>query len=849
MSSGNKLIPLSFVPSKDADVYIDFYVLFLPEKWKEKLKSIYQLETGKDYNIPIKSLNSVIRALFPEIIDVNKNAFKKDNYWIISSREINLERFREVIKAWINAEFNNTKPDRVKIIHELIDTTELNWEKEYTSLFNTNTHENGTANPRSYYFKSVPSYLCNKLIGQKLYLNDKILNFEQCDPSTLVSWPPIIYKSSKNEFSYSFFLTFSVETIPYYEKPVILVNPGIKRWVTTSLQNNGYIKLPSKEHITTYLKSSAYWYDEKQSPGFTETSLYLENYGEGKVSWGNKINKILSNLTLNTKLPEPNELIRDPGHYLYNNDPTAAIVYGNALTEIKHRVGTGLSLKDKKEIFEQIDNVFSELESFKENFELNRRKIVTSSTPLRIAPKNLSTKEFEDEDNYKKDSSKRVEPKHSELRQELADNIGGELNFEILHQTDVTKNALEKSIISILGLKDYQTDINGVYKTPEIKVFINKREIGDWADKLDKNSFKKSETERINKITKKASFPQVPTGTLIELDDKDYFGKSDPKSALRKGLAKTKRVSQFITPEYREAEDKKNNLIERSENAVLDLIRQLGVLISPPHVMLKSNDSKLPEEYSIFAICLINLNRRKGKKGESAKIPVAVYMHTGKTEVKISYPGSEGWKNYREGLIDLAKYKADKKLDDKKIIEFISKVINNDAVNAGPSLVLIEASNIRRYWKWVQDKNIRSNELYFDNPKHLKSKNDCPDLRIIRVRAGKETPTWYGENNNRETGFTSGVFEVNKGIYWSIPPKGKTQKGISGKISKIKSPQKTFQANKILEILPAIISPEDSSLEWSTVIHRLRAMSVHYEDSTTLPAPLHLAKKAEEYLL
>ena len=104
-----------------------------------------------------------------------------------------------------------------------------------------------------------------------------------------------------------------------------------------------------------------------------------------------------------------------------------------------------------------------------------------------------------------------------------------------------------------------------------------------------------------------ATLPNEPTLALIELpnyqdprkaDLRRQYRYRDPKRALRKGMARSGRVSQFISP----LED---GMKYRADKAVRDGLRQLGYLPAPIGFRFKSGGHQLPAEMVVAGVYIL----------------------------------------------------------------------------------------------------------------------------------------------------------------------------------------------------------------------------------------------------
>ncbi|MDF2883032.1 MAG: hypothetical protein K0R54_3589 [Clostridiaceae bacterium] len=825
-----ELKPLLFIPKQGSEVKTNLHILDFPREWIDSIKTIYEQNLGREkVTLPAKSLNAAVIALFPEVVTVTaEKYFAKGNGWIISTKEIDTSLIFNIIKAWINEEiFKDINKDKVENVVSKMKVNELKWSIKDINIFQDNKFKNGTSKPENEYFNAAPEYFCNKLcnMNSSFTLSGITLNFKRCGTAEMMSWPPEVYTYKDKKYYYSIAIKFSIQTIPFYSSPVILMNVSTRRFVSENLiSESGYIKLPWENDTSVFLSTKTYWYDEKQTSGFTRANLKVDFKGP-EIIWKDKLSKIFNSLDLNSRLPEAQELSVDPLKYLESNREVNIVISNSNFTKDNHLVGIGVSMKDLKEICNQISSKLTELKKI-DNIKRVSKKF--RSTELLNKPIEIN-------------------------RESLAKIVGQKLKLEIRYDTDEIKEALQAAIIKIFGLKDIENN-NGIYFTPELEVSLEVLPIGSKiASTLEGKSGHNDRVKYINSAILEA---EIPTGTIIELKGKSEWKKGDPKGAIREGFGKTGRVTQFITPNAKKDNEKiKDNITLRAENAVWDLIRQLGYITCEPE--LKIIKGNIPEQMSIFGLWMIRNNGNDMRK--QIAFPVAVYMNSNSCEIKIKCPLFNKWLNYREALLEICKQnnlfkvkgetKSKFKLNREEVNMFIRRFMN-EISEVGPALLLMDSTNIRSYWGWVADKNMDKEEIWVGKPEEKLDMSKFKDLRIIKTRSGYEVPTYYGEENE-VTKYTGGLFEPFEGVFWSLARKPVTMK--SSKLgradgARIETPNKDFKFQNLVEITPIYVQEDDDIYGWAYVVHKMRVMLFYYNDFTILPAPLHLAKKIEEYI-
>src|SRR5207249_4406627 len=162
----------------------------------------------------------------------------------------------------------------------------------------------------------------------------------------------------------------------------------------------------------------------------------------------------------------------------------------------------------------------------------------------------------------------------------------------------------------------------------------------------------KAIAERAAQIEHDLNSVKLPTIALVELDDASKDRPEDPKDAIRWGLARSGRVSQFITPSdedesEHERSDKNTNIDTRAKSSVRDGLRQLGYLAGSPAADAASMLGIGPSLEVVGLWYLVVSGRPQ------VHIPVLVRIDPSGF-VWSKYFGERQWLPYREALISIA---------------------------------------------------------------------------------------------------------------------------------------------------------------------------------------------------
>ena len=107
--SFNTIFPGAY--SLDADAPYNLFELTVPEAWRQTAKSLAQQRvrlTGKGYpSVPVYSLDSIISACFPQIVQTARWGWQRSDVpWILSSEQAELDLLPELIRDWLREEFS-----------------------------------------------------------------------------------------------------------------------------------------------------------------------------------------------------------------------------------------------------------------------------------------------------------------------------------------------------------------------------------------------------------------------------------------------------------------------------------------------------------------------------------------------------------------------------------------------------------------------------------------------------------------------------------------------------------------------------------------------------------------------
>ncbi|AOW98997.1 hypothetical protein BJP34_05645 [Moorena producens PAL-8-15-08-1] len=874
-----------------------FYALKFPELAKDLIKSLVaqrDSRLNKPVRIPISSLNAALRVIIPALIYIDKIW---EEFWLYSRGEIPINQLLVILSHWLDTEFPDQNPNRRKngitfeqrqAVMEVL-CNNLQWESVTLETDSWQTFPNGTANitENSNSFILLPDIIATELSkpGVTFKLDDKTIQFYRCSPMTrpgaeLISWPPESYRYKQRIYYYSIALQLTVQTVPFQPYPQLQCDLITRRWC--SLEKTGL--LSEGQASSVYIRTQVKWGKAINPDGDTEYFQVAPMVWKGEATWANNLAKLLAEVN---PLPyTPKQILANPVQALNIDDsPNICITYKDGMNP-KHKVGKGFPPNDYRQLMEQIALLLKDnWESINyQRFKYNINSKVSAEPFDLPKPDGISwtianSKKLK---NYEKEAKR--------LPKAIGNCIGKELTIEIWYIHESTLDALRKAVCYCLGLTistentDNFSDITHHFPDIDLTLTIRSQPIGKLAEPLPLSTDNNKTISQKRKDAIKICMGEIaetikdmpPTtgkvGVFVELYDENHWKSkwTDPKAAIRLGFAQEKidRVSQFIAPNHEEfnntTQQLQNQLVQKAISSVLDLLRSLGVQITPPRIVIPS--VTLPDPITYVALWLVSRTGKTSAHGKQQLIPCMVKMRSDSQSIEATFNGLSKWLPYDEALVKLNKLGKSITGDDKQksseIKRFIRGMLQRKELRGKDTLLLCDAQNLRRYWKWLQDSEISQEGLVFG----LESPQLIPNLRVVRVREDEESPNWYALHDTDKQKVklfydlvdleklatsTYGLFDTksNDRIFLSIGEKASTMSKISHDSSKFKKPKENWTHPQIVELTVACIQPGDKPEHWAIVTHELRQMALQYNSPLARPIVLHLAAQMPDYVL
>ena len=530
------------------------------------------------------------------------------------------------------------------------------------------------------------------------------------------------------------------------------------------------------------------------------------------------MDQILAGIMVSPELPGAQALTEDPAGFLNRQRGAVGITVRGYDTA--HRVGTGIPAKDRRDIYNCLCQLL-------EPYGLAQVGMVQRARTPAARKSSLLIKNRSEVPGEKIVGS---------IRGALRDRV----YIEVLFQTEDTRNAVVAEIWRCLlnGQENKSIPSEDSFTMNGVDIQVVCKELGTLGAKLEQTS-RSAEDRRVEQIISEFDHRDVPVGCLVELPGAGYFRSGDPKNAIRRGLAETGRLSQFITPLHDgDATRLGESMAVRS--AVADLLRQFGNL----------PDSPFDEPRSSFPLDVQALGvwfHRQRNLPLLVHLPSCSQVAAGMDPVRVILPTglrTGEWYSYPKALLTMSSGQIPEIRRD-QVMAVLQKMLGEIAASSVgddvPMLLLCEAQNMRYVWPELHNRN-----LAIGDPNRMPWNVGGLQPRVIRVNASEDdVPDWFEPSLI----WTSGLFRAHgHGTFLSLGPKPVSLQSTRWKESKRDRPFNRHASTRMTEIVLVQLDEGDDEVAWAWAVHRLRDMAAHFNYTIRLPLPLHLADLTKEYL-
>ena len=906
--SFNTILPGAYFLNVDAPY--NLFTLTVPGTWQQTAKSLAQQRvrlTGKGYpSVPVYSLDSIISACFPQIVQTARWGWQRSDVpWILSSEQAELDLLPELIKDWLREEFSkDLGNDTVEAALSNLPSKAWQWSPSPATY---------STFDKALCFQALPYYLATEFLKNPTVSFGKNEQYQLTfyrvantyQGAELMSWPPSPVSITKGKevkkADLSFVISFKLQTYPWQSQPVIVPQLSIRRWFSKPLRDK---KIPYRG-ATAYVGDNRRWLDGERQP-FCFMRLAIKRWGK-EFSWHRAIANLLE--IDNTTLPEPSILAKQPTLNWSKFNSEERILQAAISYDTRHRgeppCSSGVSALDLASLDRAI---------------LERLPLQRIGEAAKVGK---TVVEFWGKVKSKKKGDKSPKEANNLGTPMLRPNIAATAVFRstenplktilILWSTNECRDALVAEICLVLGLfskgetQTYETPNGGYGETTLYQgelgaITIKTQHVENLTEKLDVDNASVSGSsrqqrrvnllqERIKEITSALPQPEGFSGAIVEIKPKaKYFPpESDPKLAWRIGAMQSGYVNQHINPITGHKLDGTKYFTsdgeQRIKRAVSDLWRQLGILPIP-----LINSDKDGVDSNLWLTCFYVFRRTRKTTANNKPNTVALMLRvnpvTGTVEMTTANWFSElGWVPYSVGLGYLLKEKWDsnsgfesstvdngqeqsfnyKKREQHLLNQFVTKCLRDCLSqtiedNKLPRvLFMAEARNARRMLTWLRNPDFQAQKI-FGELKLDDSEKERLWIARMRIATGGEVP--FAVVKDSLGSRTSGIFQwqdicqptendrgesYNPALYLSIRKPLTTEQGIlRTSQSRLDDGGKQVGNASPLEVAIAH-HPGIDGIDLASLIHNLRDRWPYFPDYTSLPFPFPFATSAKQY--
>jgi hypothetical protein len=776
-------------------------VAAFPGNWLDVMRRAYYSRPGirEDFSLPTRNLIELLIGLNPAIIHVS---YRLGDEFITALPGADTEVIAAAVAAWATADL--TPGDNTIDWWELCKPEDLEFRDKHVNLLESDVRPNGTAAPAACMFDLLPAFLAKQVVDAHMPLlerrRDWILGPPQADGRrSAVLWPPEVLENPKHGDSLvTAKITFHVETVLGHPVPSVHADASISRFPLRPVTYvpsrgdgppgatiwlhapEGFLR-PSEPH--TLLASPV-------------TKAYSREAGKHQWQWSPGLARVLARLT-HLPFPNPEKVFTGPATAAEEGAIRAYILYSEGtkslagdiddldqilvldddeqsakVRTLTHAANTGLMPRDHVEAIQQLTALLAPF-GLRAHDPLEGVKAVGRHRP--------------------------AAPSHREY------------TLELWTQSDLTREAVLAALEHHHGLVPHPdpADPSRIDFTGDITLHVllgNAGPLGSGIERPEGNKQPEATlvAQHANRVAGHLGRSGDRRTAILELGDAAHFARTrkiDPKPALKKGFARTNRRLQCLkpatefTPPTRPPTGKRKppapypgtrfaaGTILRASAAINDALRQLG------HLGVYETPDALPdlEQVGMWlhhdgATC-IPLVIRLGVQGMATAY---LASDKGTAMPPVSYEDlPEALANGKGRIRPGPQQKA-------YVASFLRNALGTGergGQDTHDRVVFVRSASFRRWgWDWLQDKHVQADRLILpgikiqdkEEPPRTLSPQDCPGLRIVRVRergSRDEVARGFGASYkpyaDEPTGKArvSGLFKFSDRVFYSVNPR------------------------------------------------------------------------------
>ncbi|SEB45864.1 protein of unknown function [Amycolatopsis tolypomycina] len=895
----NEIQPAALIPDPDNGPYeLDLHTLAFPAAWRDPVLDLYKFgksdaKQAKIKEVPIKSLNALIRTVAPDLVTVDANAsFDATQPWLYSRTDYPPRILARLVHAWLR----NLQPtpegfQRFRETARMLDVDSLCWQSETVDLLEHELSPGGTCVPASRLYRVLPEILADRIAAQPAYefcgehvKFHRVAVDARANGAELMSWPPLKHttkvtdKDARNRYGshrdwrYSAVISVSLRTVPFSPNPRIYLSTRIRRWVA------GQVSMSGTQRVSAYLLTKEPFIEDGQQPGRFAVAQFAWNPRTRQIEWvQGGPEGMLARVGAIDNLPAADVFAKEPDTWIDERDGIQGAASYHTMMGW-HGVGAGLMPAERRRLTEWAaaalePELIPAPALVRSKVKQNPAKLLTPKVPV---PKQNAT---DDEIEQAVATNRLIDFDNSVRRREYAALAldDRDLTAVLLYQSSHMRNQLIQAAEASLGLADYREAAGPdvwSWNAPDLRVRIHARELGALGAPLGTSErAPRKGQEHIDAIghrrsavaahlrTLAAELGEATVITFVELDGRDKFKPrtTDPKFAVRLGCADAGMVSQFFTPGN--PNDPDDDAEFRVAAAWADGLRQLGMRLIPEHTV----GDKIPDGLNQLAFWIVK-RQATGETHRPQFTPVAVLIRPGQKCILGRTPEMTEWVPYPQLLIALTGQVRPQDLSTadqqtKAVAAFVQNTIY--AMRGTPTLVVTHAQNTRNRWPWLTNSGLIADRIKLGNGPAQRIRLFGSNLHIARIATNDrdETPQWWAPKNDESGGISKGLWKLtnidkNSHVFYSTSDKSGTHT-LSVEATKLTHrinpkgkeeirPDKNAWNPELLEITMIGFSDAAEAEHWAMFLHQQRSAE-DYRDALALPLIQHIAELTSQY--
>lgn len=854
----SKIHLMAFEPK--GGVKTEVHVVGMPPLLQEALFALFP-PRGEKSCLGTDQLKSEMRCWLDQAVElkpVHRGELVKD--WLVALRPVNLERLCNIIANWLYCSCSN-EVRASSLYREATDLLKPSLFAEHVEVKNVALFDEEGRPAKEAGELTFPAFsaqVANALVGKPLYLpGGECLTFSRLSRGGKKGYELMSDIRWLDDCPFAFVLQFHVETLPVGRKARLNVDVKVRSFIHKPWTDGPHPHMNGKS-VNAYVRTDG---------GTLRVVPYRYDKEANRPEWNKQAKRNFEGAN-HDGLPDMDEYFANMGAFAAGERSPQILspCSTSARWAADSKVASGVPMRDKADIFALLADALSDYV-----------EPVAPASSIRLT--HLKTA-FDDagakmRSSHPDEAQAAHDAWASANRRRLAACTGeSRVAFELIGTTadDAVLDAAREEIVYFLGPEG---TVDGVEVTiadsrhdgllgplGESSSANAEADLGAKAEAKDPDVKARQRWFKIEKALGKAN---GLTACIVALPSADAFEKLgngfDPKVAIRMGLARTGRLSQFLVPKVDETFE------HRVRAAVRDLMRQLG-FVPEFKAMRGGIDLAMP----VVGLRIYGSPIAKKK----ARFPLAVRVEAASGAVSVDCPliGC-GRVPYWKAQLELARISTSSDYGDKLrgvnglTLKRMVDRMKLEAVNE--TLLLVQAYGCMRYpdwWPGISDKGLSRGGLYYgpacarygdsaDADGRLFDLGDS-QLNVLRVRSGAdgEVPDYFTDERpldeyGRSFYCKQGLFPMDGYALALTARPHATDYTLSFKNSKLDDPSQRYAEKTLNEYCLLTSDDEEKMLEYAKYAEALRGSMVQLVKSdmrVNLPAPLHLAEAMEEYV-